>query len=424
LSRLAQPLQPRLSAFAKMIAVVDCLRPFRRPSRPARGAFALLWATLALAGCGAADKHAGSFPGSQIVPVGSPAVPKLAPDPAGRAYRVPPLLNPRNVYAADTRGRLSKVVRKFRPLIYVPNSGSNTVEEIDPRTFGLVRAFDVGALPQHVVPSYDLRTLWVTNDLGNSLTPIDPVTGAPGPPVHVDDPYNMYFSPDGRYALIMAEQRRRVDFRDAHSMQLRYELAVPRCAGVNHADFTADGRYMLVSCEFGAAMTVIDLATRRLAQTVPLPQGASPQDVKLSPDGSVFYVADLTYGGLWVIDAYSFSRISFIPTGAGAHGLYPSRDAKSLYVSNRSVGTISVINFRTRRVVANWHIPGGSPDMGGVSGSGSTLWLSGRYDASLYAIDTRSGRLIRRIPVGFGPHGVCVYPQPGRYSLGHTGVFR
>lgn len=62
--------------------------------------------------------------------------------------------------------------------------------------------------------------------------------------------------------------------------------------------------------------------------------------------------------------------------------------------------------------------------MGGVSASGDVLWLSGRYDSTVYAINTRTGGLIRSIPVGNGPHGVCVYPQPGRYSLGHTGVFR
>ena len=39
-------------------------------------------------------------------------------------------------------------------------------------------------------------------------------------------------------------------------------------------------------------------------------------------------------------------------------------------------------------------------------------------------IDTRDGHLLARIPVGHGPHGLCVFPQPGRYSLGHTGVFR
>jgi YVTN family beta-propeller protein len=83
-----------------------------------------------------------------------------------------------------------------------------------------------------------------------------------------------------------------------------------------------------------------------------------------------------------------------------------------------------VVDFATRRVVATWTIPGGSPDMGGVSASGHVLWLSGRYDAAVYAINTRTGKLIARVPVGLGPHGVCVYPQPGRYSLGHTGIMR
>ena len=96
-----------------------------------------------------------------------------------------------------------------------------------------------------------------------------------------------------------------------------------------------------------------------------------------------------------------------------------------LYVSNRDEGTVSVISFAERKVVKKWIIPhGGSPDMGGVSADGKILWLSGRYDAEVYAIDTTDGHLVARIPVGKGPHGLCVYPQPGRYSLGHTGVLR
>lgn len=339
--------------------------------------------------------------------------------------RVPPLVDPHNVYAADVSGDMSPVVRGFRPLVYVPNSASNTVQEIDPKTYRVVREFPVGLLPQHVVPSYDLRTLWVTNDIGNSLTPIDPSNGAPGRPVPVTDPYNLYFSPDGHYALVMAEMLRRIDFRDAHTMKLHHELHVPQCAGVNHADFTADGRYMLVSCEFAARMIVVDVAAERVVRSLALPSGASPQDVKLSPDGRVFYVADLVYGGVWVFDGGSFRRLELIKTGAGAHGLYPSRDASKLYVSNRGEGTISVISFATRRIAARWSIPGGgSPDMGGVSASGHVLWLSGRYDRSVYAINTGTGRVIRQIQVGYGPHGICVYPQPGRYSLGHTGVLR
>jgi DNA-binding beta-propeller fold protein YncE len=339
-------------------------------------------------------------------------------------YHVPSLLDPRNVYAADLKGELSPVVRGFRQLVYVPNSASSTVDEIDPRTYKVVREFPVGLLPQHVVPSYDLRTLWVTNDIGNSLTPIDPRTGDPGPAVPVTDPYNMYFSPDGRYALVMAEQLRRIDVRDAHTMRIHRSLQIPQCAGLNHADFTADGRYMLVSCEFAARMVVVDVPAERVVATIGLRAGSSPQDVKLAPAGRVFYVADLVHGGVWEIDAHAWTVTGFIRTGAGAHGLYPSRNARRLFVSNRGTGTVSVISFATRRVVATWTIPGGSPDMGGVSASGRVLWLSGRFDASVYAINTATGRLIARIPVGFQPHGVCVYPQPGRYSLGHTGVFR
>jgi YVTN family beta-propeller protein len=336
----------------------------------------------------------------------------------------PRLVDRHNVYAADAAGHMSPVVQAFPPRIYVPNSGSNTVDEINPRTYKVERQFNVGLVPQHVVPSYDLKTLWVTNDEGNSLTPIDPATGLPGLPVPVADPYNLYFTPDGRYAVVMAESLRRIDFLNAHSMHVHHDLSVPQCDGVNHADFSADGVYMLVSCEFGSAMIVVDIATERVVRYVPLPAGSAPQDVKLAPNGRIFYVADLTHGGVWEIDARIYRRIGFIHTGAGAHGEYPSRNGRFLYVSNRSAGTVSVIGFATRRVLATWQIPGGSPDMGNVSANGRVLWLSGRYDDRVYAIDTRTGKLLARIPVGVDPHGLCVYPVPGRYSLGHTGIMR
>jgi DNA-binding beta-propeller fold protein YncE len=147
--------------------------------------------------------------------------------------------------------------------------------------------------------------------------------------------------------------------------------------------------------------------------------------VKLSPDGKVFYVADMNANGVWEIDGAAMRVIGFIHTGTGAHGLYASRDAKVLYVTNRGEGSISLISFETRRVVAKWRIPGGgSPDMGNVSADGKVLWLTGRWNGEVYAISTKNGRLLARIPVGAGPHGLCVWPQPGRYSLGHTGIMR
>jgi YVTN family beta-propeller protein len=331
-----------------------------------------------------------------------------------------------NVYAHDGANRIATSAGRARALVYVPNSRSNTVDVIDQHTRKIVEHFAVGALPQHVVPAWDLKTLYVTNDIGNSLTPIDPVTGKPGAPIPVDDPYNMYFTPDGRYAIVVAERLRRLDFRDAHTFQLHHSVDVP-CVGVDHIDFSADETYLIASCEFSGEMVKVDLRTERVVGTLDLPGGSAemPQDVKLSPDGKLFYVADMRAGGLWKVDGKRLKTIGFLRTGAGVHGLYPSRDAKYLYATNRGEGSISVISFRTRRVVSKWRIPGGgSPDMGGVSADGKVLWLSGRYSGVVYAISTRDGRLLARIPVGSGPHGLCVWPQPGRYSLGHTGILR
>jgi DNA-binding beta-propeller fold protein YncE len=111
----------------------------------------------------------------------------------------------------------------------------------------------------------------------------------------------------------------------------------------------------------------------------------------------------------------------------------PRRDATRLYIANRhqqdrrpthGKGSVTVLDFNTNKITATWPIPGGgSPDIGNVSADGKTLWLSGRYDNVVYAINTTTGA-VTRIPVGTEPHGLSVWPQPGRYSLGHTGNMR
>jgi DNA-binding beta-propeller fold protein YncE len=390
---------------------------FSNPPRSASPALVVLGVSLlALCGCGSSVRQ-------RVHPDVTPAPrstlsPAVAGTPAGSGT---------NVYSADAPGMFSPQVRNVPARVYVPNSMSNTVDVIDQHTFKIVDHYPVGALPQHVTPSYDLRTLYVENDLGNSLIPIDPVSGRPaGRALPVRDPYNLYFTPNGRYAIVVAEALRQLDFRDAHTMTLHRSLSVAGCPGVDHMDFSADGRFLYASCEFGGNMIEVDVARERVLASLRLDNGvASPQDVKLSPDGRLVYVADQAGGGVWEIDASRFVVVGFLRTGAGAHGLYPSRDARSLYVSNRAEGSISVVSFATRTVLAKWKIPGSaSPDMGGVSADGKTLWLSGRYNSEVYAINTETGRLRARISVGQGPHGLCVWPQPGRYSLGHTGILR
>ncbi len=349
-----------------------------------------------------------------------------------------PVSDPANLYGDAGAGKMSAAVQGALARVYVPNLQSNDVYVIDPATLTVVDRFKVGLNPQHVVPAWDLKTLWVANNAENttkgSLTPIDPLTGKPGKSIAVDDPYNMYFSPDGKDAIIVAEAYKRLDFRDPQTMKLKSSLPTPNCRGINHADFSIDGRYAIFTCEFGGMLAKIDMVGRKVIGYLKLSTGHMPQDIRVSPDGAVFYVADMMADGIFVIDGAAFKEIGFIATGKGTHGLYPSRDGRKLYVANRGsnkihgaergMGSVSVLDFATRKVDVTWPIPGGgSPDMGNVSADGKQLWLSGRYDNVVYVFDTTSGA-VKIIPVGKEPHGLTVWPQPGRYSLGHTGNMR
>ena len=351
---------------------------------------------------------------------------------------MPPVIDPANLYSETRSDKLSPLVAKHLSRVYVPNRSSNDVWVIDPATFKVIDKFRVGVHPQHVVPSWDLKTLWVNNNAegreDGSVTPIDPVTGKAGKAIPVDDPYNMYFTPDGSSAIIVAEARKRLDFRDPQTMAMKYSIDTPNCAGINHADFSIDGRYAIFTCEYGGSLAKVDWLEKKVVGYLKLSKGGMPQDVRVSPDGKVFYVADMKAEGVFVVDGDKFTEIGHIKTGLGAHGLYPSRDGTQLYVANRGVarvygppkgkGSVSVIDFATRKVVNNWIIPGGgSPDMGNLSIDGKMLWLSGRYDDVVYVIDTTTGT-VKTIPVKKEPHGLTVWPQPGRYSLGHTGNLR
>ena len=375
---------------------------------------------------------------------------------------MPPVIDPNNLYSENNGpAHLNPVVKGDLVRIYVPNLRSNDVYVIDPAMMKVVDKFKVGSAPQHVVPSWDLRTLWVANNAERrstgSLTPIDPRTGKPGKEIPVDDPYNLYFTPDGKSAIVVAEAKHRLDFRDPHTMALQYSIDAPQCGGINHADFSIDGRYALFTCEFEGKVAKIDLTLRRvsgyLKLTMPRTRykdappidgpGASeictttkgmPQDIRISPDGKRFYIADMEADGVHVVDGDALKEIGFIATGLGAHGIYPSRDGKQFYVANRGThkihgsrkgnGSVTVIDFATEKVVSQWKVPGGgSPDMGNVSADGKSLWLSGRYDDVVYHFDTATGAVVQ-IKVGQEPHGLTVWPQPGRYSVGHTGNLR
>src|SRR4051794_3360497 len=330
-----------------------------------------------------------------------------------------------DVYAAAAPNRLATSVTGEPSYLYVPNSfGTPTTTVIDQRTHKIVRVLRTGELSQHVTPSWDLRSLYVEASAANQLVQINPHSGRIERRIPQRRPYNLYFSPDGRQAVVIAEQDDDIVFADPHTFTRRAVLHDPSCDGPNHADFSANGRFFVVTCEFSGSLLKVSVQSHRVLGRLTLPSSSKPQDVRLSPDGRTFYVADMGRDRLLRIPFDQLKVVGHTDLPSMPHGIYPSRNGKYLYVSDRMAGKVSVVSVNSNRVVDTWSAPGGHPDMGGLSADGRTLWLSGRYDRYVYGWDTRNGKLVAKIWVGGNPHGLLVWPQPGRYSLGHTGNLR
>ncbi len=343
---------------------------------------------------------------------GASASPTFLPVPS----RTPGLAPVGNVYAG-TLGALREDLRDLPPRVYVPNEYSNTVSIIDATTRRVIKELKVGAYPQHVAPSPDLQRLYVNDD---GLTEIDPRTMTITRRIPVQKPYNLYFTLDGKHAIVVAEDLDRLDIYSYPAWTLERSIAIP-WKGIDHMDMSADGTFLIATTEFDGVLVKIDLREMAIVGSAKI--ASLPVDVKVGPDGTHFYVTDQGRHGVIVIDPTDMTETRFIPTGRGAHGLAISRDTRFLYVSDRLEGTIAVIDLSDDAVVALWTV-GGSPDMLQVSPDGTELWTGDRFSNTVAVIDTRTGQVLSRIRVGRSPHGLTYFPQPGTISLGHNGVYR
>jgi YVTN family beta-propeller protein len=315
---------------------------------------------------------------------------------------------------------------RYPERVYVPNAAGNTLHVIDPKTFKITATYTVGLYPHHVTPSWDLTKLYVTNTGGNSLTVIDPMTGQISGEIRVEDPYNLYFTPDGKMAIVVAERHKRLDFRDPQTWKLIKSVHV-EWAGVDHLAFSRDGSYLVASCEWSGRIVKVDLKKLELVANMAL--GKNPIDVLRPPRQNLMFIADQGVNGVFVIDPDAWKQVEFIPAGHGTHGLLLSHDETKIYASNRLEGSISVIDIATRKVIDKWKT-GGTPDMGQLSPDGTQLWISSRYplagrsNSDVRVIDTRTGKVLATIPTDRESHGLTYFPSSrGTRSLGHNGVY-
>jgi YVTN family beta-propeller protein len=140
-------------------------------------------ALLALA-CVAALTACSSAPAAEEPPLTTAKTTTTTPPTAPKSLvdglpGMPAVTDRHNVYANAGANMVQDALKQDKPLVYVPHSGSGDVWVIDPTTFQVVAKYPAGVELQHVVPSYDMRTLYATDDRGDHLVPFDPKTGQP-----------------------------------------------------------------------------------------------------------------------------------------------------------------------------------------------------------------------------------------------------
>lgn len=146
------------------------------------------------------------------------------------------------------------------------------------------------------------------------------------------------------------------------------------------------------------------------------------------------YVADEGANAVSVIDATSFKKIGSIPVGQGPHNVQVSPDGKWVWVTNNGepakaaatmppgqmpksehgamagAGAVWAIDTATGAVAAKVPV-GMHPAHVVVAGSGRSAYITNGGDNTISVLDTAAQRVIGVIPVGASPHGLRISPD-------------
>ncbi len=284
----------------------------------------------------------------------------------------------------------------------VLNSDDDSLSVIDASYRETSRVY-LGRGPHHLVPTPDGRTLIIAMSGSNELVLIDRITGTEKQRMAASDPYQIGFSPDGKWFVAASLRLDRIDIYNAQTYEIVHRL--PAASMPSHIAFSRDSKTAYVTLQGTSSLTAIDLDSGKELWTVPT--GSQPAGIVTRPSGTLL-VGVMGADYIAEFDPHDGGLIRRIKTGAGAHNFLASPDGKTLYVSNRVAGTISVLDAETLAVTGTIAAPGGPDDMA-LTPDGLELWVTGRWHAWVNVIELALGAIKTTVPVGRSPHGIFVY---------------
>jgi len=136
--------------------------------------------------------------------------------------------------------------------------------------------------------------------------------------------------------------------------------------------------------------------------------GSQPKGVSVSPDGSRIYVTIFgrpDHDNVWVFDARTLRRIGTVSFAGNAVESLPSRDGRTLYVTNFRRNRVEVIDTRSLRVTAEIEV-GKNPKTMALSGDGDTLYVANWSSHTVSVIDLDDNRVVHTLRTGENPRGM------------------
>lgn len=262
----------------------------------------------------------------------------------------------------------------------------------------------VGREPHHLFRSPDGKDVLIGSTVTNELLVLDNKTGEKKGLVRdIVDPYQLGFSPDGKWFVTVALRLDHVDFYHADGFKLANRIFIDSMP--SHLAFDAESKTVFVTLQESGRLAAFDLETQTIKWNVKV--GTAPAGVLVLPDNNRVLVALTGQDGLVVVNPKDGTITGGLKTGRAAHNFWPKGDGRHWFLSNRVENTVSLIDTQEMKVVGTIKVPGG-PDCMDITPDGKELWVTQRFLRRIAVVDLEQMKVVASIPVGKSPHGLVM----------------
>ena len=267
-----------------------------------------------------------------------------------------------------------------------------------------LKRIPIGREPHHLIPSPDGKEVLLASTVTNELTVLDVKTGERRKVVRdIVDPYQLGFSPDGKWFVTVAYRLDHIDIYHADGFKLAGRIFIDSMP--SHMAFEPESKTVFITLQQSGRLVAVDLATQKVKWNVKV--GEAPAGAIL-PDPKRLIVALTGEDRVVTVDPETGALTGSLRTGKAAHNFFPKGDGRHWFLSNRAEGTVTLLDAKEMKVAGTIKVPGG-PDCMDITPDGKELWVSQRFLRRVAVVDLDQMKVVASIPVGKSPHGIMVF---------------